>query len=112
MSAVMEIYSLIKDLMVEAEKVHNDKLYSDLIDIKKQVNELDEENQRLKEQLRIKGQITYDDNGQSFTLVDNPKIHYCAVCYGNNSKLIPMMNSNGVYTCRICEEIWRKQVLR
>ena len=50
MSVVMDIYGLIRDLMTEAEKVKDDKLYSSLIDIKKQVNELDEENQRLKKQ--------------------------------------------------------------
>jgi len=40
--------------MTEAEKVKNDKLYSSLIDIKKQVNERDEENQRLKIGQRIR----------------------------------------------------------
>ena len=54
MSVVMDIYGLIRDLMTEAEKVKDDKLYSSLIDIKKQVNELDEENQRLKKQLDIR----------------------------------------------------------
>ena len=43
MSVVMDIYGLIRDLMTEAENVKDDKLYSSLIDIKKQVNELDEE---------------------------------------------------------------------
>lgn len=35
MSVVMDIYGLIRDLMTEAEKVKDDKLYSSLIDIKK-----------------------------------------------------------------------------
>ena len=60
MSVVMDIYGLIRDLMTEAEKVKDDKLYSSLIDIKKQVNELDEENQRLKKQLDIREKMTYD----------------------------------------------------
>ena len=33
MSAVMDIYNLIKDLMDEAEKNRNNELYSSLIDI-------------------------------------------------------------------------------
>lgn len=32
MSVVMDIYGLIRDLMTEAEKVKDDKLYSSLID--------------------------------------------------------------------------------
>lgn len=41
-----------------------------LIDIKKQVNELDEENQRLKKQLDIREKMTYDEGAQSFILPD------------------------------------------
>lgn len=70
MSVVMDIYGLIRDLMTEAEKVKDDKLYSSLIDIKKQVNELDEENQRLKKQLDIREKMTYDEGAQSFILPD------------------------------------------
>ena len=69
MSVVMDIYGLKRDLMTEAEKVKDDKLYSSLIDIKKQVNELDEENQRLKKQLDIREKMTYDEGAQSFTLM-------------------------------------------
>ena len=86
MSVVMDIYGLIRDLMTEAEKVKDDKLYSSLIDIKKQVNELDEENQRLKKQLDIREKMTYDEGAQSFILPDNPDIHYCSVCYAHRKK--------------------------
>lgn len=86
MSVVMDIYGLIRDLMTEAEKVKDDKLYSSLIDIKKQVNELDEENQRLKKQLDIREKMTYDEGAQSFILPDNPDIHYCSVCYAHDGK--------------------------
>lgn len=90
MSVVMDIYGLIRDLMTEAEKVKDDKLYSSLIDIKKQVNELDEENQRLKKQLDIREKMTYDEGAQSFILPDNPDIHYCSVCYAHDGKMIPI----------------------
>ena len=83
MSVVMDIYGLIRDLMTEAEKVKDDKLYSSLIDIKKQVNELD------------------------------PDIHYCSVCYAHDGKMIPMANNTDRgYLCRICEEVWMKGVPR
>lgn len=113
MSVVMDIYSLIKDLMTEAEKVSNDKLYSSLIDIKKQVNELDEENQRLRKRLDIKDKMMYDEGDQSFTLSDNPDVHYCSVCYAHDGKMIPMSNSKERgFLCRICEEVWMKGMPR
>ena len=112
MSVVTDIYSLIRDLLKEAEKAKNDTLYSKLIDIKKQVNALDEENQTLKKQLEIKENIVYSDDAKSFTLPSNPNIHYCSTCYGYNGKLIPMTNGDRGLLCRICEEIWFKNGTR
>ena len=112
MSVVTDIYSLIRDLLTEAEKAKNDTLYSKLIDIKKQVNTLDEENQTLKKQLEIKENMVYSDDAKSFTLPSNPNIHYCSTCYGYNGKLIPMTNSDRGLLCRICEEIWFKNGTR
>lgn len=113
MSVVMEIYSLIRDLMTEAERVKDDKLYSSLIDIKKQVNELDEENQRLRKLLDVKEKMIYDEGSQSFTLPDNPEVHYCSVCYAHDGKMIPMSNNTGQgFMCRICEEVWMKGIPR
>ena len=109
----MDIYSLIKDLLNVAEKISNDELYSKLIDIKKQVNELDEENQRLNKLLDIRDKISYDEGAQSFTLSDTPNVHFCSVCYGHNGKLIPMTHiENRGYVCRICDEIWFKHLSR
>ena len=107
MSIVMDIYTLLKDLMEEAEKASNDDLYSQLIDIKKQVNALDEENQRLKEKLTIRGNIKFDLDAQSFTLPDYPDVHFCSVCYAHDGNLIPMADVEGRgLSCRICNEIW------
>lgn len=113
MSVVMDIYGLIRDLMTEAEKAKDDKLYSRLIDIKKQVNELDEENQGLKKQLDIRDKIIYDKGAQSFTLPDNSEVHYCSVCYAHDGKMIPVayIKERG-FQCRICEEVWMKGVPR
>ena len=113
MSVVMDIYGLIKDLMTKAEKVKDDKLYSSLIDIKKRVNELDEENQRLNKALDIRDKMIYDDGSQSFTLPDNPNVHYCSVCYAHDGKTIPMVNNTDRgFLCRICEEVWMKGIPR
>ena len=109
MSVVTDIYGLIRDLLTEAEKAKNDTLYSKLIDIKKQVNTLDEENQALKKQLEIKENMVYSEDAKFFTLPSNPNIHYCSTCYGYNGKLIPMTNGDRGLRCRICEEIWVKK---
>lgn len=108
MTVVTDIYGLIRDLLTEAEKAKNDILYSKLIDIKKQVDVLDEENKALKKQLEIKENMVYSDDAKSFSLPSNPNIHYCSTCYGYSGKLIPMANGNSGLFCRICEEIWFK----
>ncbi len=113
MSVVMDIYGLIKDLMKKAENAKDDKLISSLIDIKKQVNELDDENQQLRRLLDIRDKMIYDEDAQSFTLSDKPDVHYCSVCYGHDGKMIPMANNKeGGYLCRICEEVWIKGLPR
>jgi len=113
MSVVMDIYSLIKDLMNKAEDASDDKLYSSLIDIKKQVNELDEENQKLRKLLDIRDEMIYDEEAQSFTLPNKPDVHYCSVCYAHDGKMIPMVNNKERgYICRICEEVWMRGIPR
>lgn len=108
----MEIYSLIQDLMNEAEKNKNEALYSNLITIEKQVNELDKENQSLKKQLDIREKMVYDEDAKSFTLPERPEKHYCSTCYGHSEKLIPMTNGDRGLLCRVCEEIWMKGIQR
>lgn len=112
MSVVMDIYSLIRDLIEEAEKNKNDKIVSELISIKKQINEIDEENQELKKQLDIRNKMIYDETAVSFTLPENSSIHYCSVCYGQSGKLIPMSYVGDKLQCRICEEVWFKGIQR
>lgn len=113
MSIVTDIYNLIRDLMNEAEKRNDNELYSKLIDIKKQLNELDEENQRLKRTLDISEKMQYDEGAQSFSLSDNPDVHYCSICYGYNGTMIPMMNiKDRGLVCRVCDEIWFKKMPR
>ena len=112
MSVVMDIYSLICDLIDEAEKNKNDKIVSELISIKKQVSEMDEERQELKKQLDVRNKMVYADDAISFTLPENSSIHYCAVCYGYNGRLIPMSYVGDKLQCRICEEVWFKGIKR
>lgn len=112
MFMITDIYNLIKELMDEAEKNKNEKLYSKLIDIKKQMNFLEVENEHLKNELDIRNKRIFDENANSFTLPETKNIHYCSVCYGNSGKLIPMVRMNNKDVCRICYEILAKGVVR
>ena len=109
MAIVNDIYELIRGLLSDAEKAKNDTLYSKLIDIKKQVNDLDEENQLLKKQLDIRNTMEYSEDAKYFTLPSKPNIRYCSTCYGYDGKLIPMTNGDRGYLCRVCEEIWMEK---
>lgn len=102
MSVIMDVYSLIKDLKAEAEKSKNEELISKLIVIEKQVVDIDKTNQELQRKLDIREKMMYDENVMSFTLPQNPNIHYCSICYGKNEQLIPIINGK----CRCCEERW------
>lgn len=109
MSVIIDVCNLIKDLMDEAQKNKNEQLVGKLIVIEKKVAELDKENQELKKALDIREKRIWDDDNMSFILPDNPKVHYCSVCYGHSGKLIPMMSTqNRGLLCRVCEEIWMK----
>ena len=106
MSIVKELSDLCISLRNEARQ---NKLY-DLADkiylIQDKVKELENENEELHKQLDIQNKIKYDDGARSFIL-DNKDIHYCSICYGQNRKLIPMVDlGDGKLRCRICEEIW------
>lgn len=104
MSTIMDIYTLVKDLIHEARSAKNEELVSKLIDIKSVINDLVDENKQLAEKLRIKDNMVYSEDCRYFTLPDKPNIHYCSVCYGYEGKLIPMDKHENRYHCRICWE--------
>lgn len=109
MDMISSLYDLIKTAFEEARKKKQTELAEKILDIEIKVKELADENERLHKELDIVNNMIYDNNGESFTLPNNPNIHYCSVCYGHSKKLIPMVLSNteeGKYLCRICNEIW------
>ncbi len=113
MSVVLDIYNLLRDLMTEADKRKDHKLYDSLFEIKKQINELEEENKQLREKLDIRDKMVYDEGAKSFTLPDKPNVHYCSICYAHDGKMIPMfINKERGFMCRICEEVWMKGLPR
>ena len=101
----MDLYQLIRDLIDEAHKQRNLELVEKLIDIKKMVSDLEDENKELKQQIEQVGKVIRHNDGTYITLEDDPlKIQYCAVCWGRDGKLIQMENDGYCYECLIRRE--------
>ena len=94
----MNFLDMIKEVVDIAQKADNIELYRQLldlnrmaIDIQTEINDLKIENRKLKEQLDVKANIIRHKDGAYITLEDDPmNIHYCAVCWGRDGKLIQM----------------------
>lgn len=103
MGSIIDIYNLIRNLIDEAEKQHNIELVSALIDIKKQVSDIENENKELKNKLEINESVTHHNEGTYITLNgDELNIHYCAICWGRDHKLIQMKENR----CLECDIRW------
>lgn len=105
MGEIIDIYNLIRDLIDEAHKQKNAELVDKLIDIKKMVSDLEDENRELKKSLELNGDIERHSDGTYITLKDDPlKIRYCAVCWGRDRKLIQMEEADYCMECWIRRE--------
>lgn len=106
----MNIFKDLSDMCIELRNEARQNKQFELADkicsIQDKIKEIQDENDNLRKELEIKDKIKYDEDCQSFTLDDN-SIHYCAICYGQSKKLIPMTKhkENNKLTCRICWEI-------
>lgn len=113
MSAVTDIYKLIKDLIDEAKEQKNIELVEKLIDIKLTVTDLKDENELLKKKLEINESIERHAEGNYITLKnDSLNIKYCSTCWGKDNKLIQLMDEteSTVYpnNCPVCFNDWLK----
>jgi hypothetical protein len=107
----MDILNMIKDVIGVAQKADNIELYRQLLDINKEaldiqseIIELRKENQELKEKLEQQGKIVRHNDGLYITIENDPlEIRYCAICWGNDKKLIQI----GPKGCFNCETKWR-----
>lgn len=110
MSAVMDVYQLIKDLIEEAKKTRNDSMVSQLIDIKLALSDLQDENKKLKEQLEQQQQIVRHLDGNYITLKDDElNVQYCSTCWGREKVLIQLdaeEDRSGLPRCPICFNNW------
>ena len=110
MSAVLDIYQLIRDLIEEAKKAQNADMVSQLIDIKLALSDIQDENKKLKKQLEQQKQIVRHSDGNYITLKDDElHIQYCSTCWGNERKLIQLRDDDkksNLPRCPICFNKW------
>ncbi len=107
----MDLLNMVKDAIGLVQKADNIDLLKQLLDINKEaleiqeeVNTLKRENKDLKEKLELHSKIVRHNDGLYITLEDDPlEIHYCAICWGNDKKLIQI----GPHGCLNCESKWR-----
>ena len=88
-------YEAIKDGIVAAQKADNIPLVSELIDVQKQILDLEDENRKLREQIKemqetadIAGKIERHEDAY-ITLADDPdKRIYCSCCWDTKKMLV------------------------
>ena len=106
----MSFYDAFKDAIDIAQKADNIDLYRKLLDLSRDALDLQNENYKLTEEnVRLKKKLAEDQNivrhseASYITLKDEePQIHYCAICWGSDHKLIQMVNGR----CFVCEKKW------
>ena len=107
MSIFKDLSDLCIELRNEARQNKQFELADKIFSIQDKIKEIQDENYNLRKELEIRDKIKYDEDGQSFTLNNDDNIHYCATCYGQSKKLIPMTRhkENNNLICKICWEI-------
>ncbi len=111
MSAVMDVYQLIRDLIEEAKKAQNLDMVSQLIDIKLELSNIQDENRTLKKELEQLQNVERHVDGNYITLKDEElHIQYCSTCWGNDRKFIQLRKEDevrdGLPRCPICYNNW------
>ena len=110
-------YDAIKDGIAVAQQVDNIPLVEKLIEAQKQILDLVNENQKLREQIRemqettdIAGKIERHEDAY-ITLADDPDRHiYCSCCW-DTKKILVQGQKTGVEMC-IRDSTWNRQLLR
>ena len=106
---VMDIATLLINLIDEAKKQKNLELVDKLIDIKLALCELQDENNALRKELELQDSIIRHKDGNYITLSSDPQeIKYCSTCWGKNHTLIQINDeidqSSVIPKCPICLE--------
>jgi hypothetical protein len=113
MSAIMDIYQLVRDLIDEAKEQKNLELVDKLIEIKLAMSDIQEQNNLLKEKIKELEETSILDTDlellpQGYYIrksekVDGKEIRYCVACWQNIHKLMPYVSSAGrALQCNNC----------
>ncbi len=110
----MSLYDGFKDVIGIAQKADNIELYKQLLDLsaealelQNKINELTQENRKLRQEVETNKTIVRHADGDYITLADDElNIKYCSTCWGKNQKLIQIKENpevNAIYPkCPIC----------
>ncbi|MBR6504423.1 MAG: hypothetical protein IKT41_01665 [Clostridia bacterium] len=104
-------YEAIKDGIIVAQKADNIPLVSELIDAQKQILDLVQENQKLKEENEkllkkqdISQQIERHKDAYITLKNDTQKLIYCSNCWDTKQQLVQAQtDENGHYECPGCK---------
>jgi hypothetical protein len=86
-------------------------VYGDVMEVVEQNRRLVEENRALQEELKIRGQLQFDEGFHCYWRMEDSKRDgpYCSVCWDVDSKLVRMRSYRGQignigYTCDYCRQ--------
>lgn len=125
MSAVKDIYDIIKELKSLVKQYQNDEMAEKIVaiqegffDIREELENTKEENKRLKEKIarledisELEKDLGITARGYIIRISEKnagKDIHYCAACWKNHKKLIPLVHTIGTaIQCSNCHALVR-----
>lgn len=113
MSAVKDVYDLVRDLVDEAKRQKNLELQEKLMDIQSLIFDIREENEQLKSRVAelekcsiLESELELLDSGLYVKKTEKESgknIRYCASCFQMHGKLIPVALGNRILVCPNCK---------
>ena len=119
MSALKDLYDIIKEVKNLAEQYQNQEIAEKVIqiqekffDIREEVEEAKDENRELKETIKqmssekeIEKDLELDEQGFFIKKTEKEqgkKVFYCAACWNNYHKLMPLMGTHVTWKPECC----------
>ncbi len=87
----MGIFDTMKETVALLQKVDNLPLYRKVLELQNQINELVEENRRLKDRLGTRDQLTFRKNAY-WRADDGP---FCSRCWDSETRLVRLHTQQG-----------------
>lgn len=125
MSAVKDIYDIIKELKSLVKEYQNDEMAEKVVaiqegffDIREELENVKEENKRLKDEIAQPKDISELEKDLEITAggyiirvsdkIAGKDIRYCAACWQNHKKLMPLVHTIGhTIQCSNCHTVVR-----